>query len=448
MIRSLLFFLFFATFLLPVAALAYRGDEFVIDGNFSVVVLDQSMAHTPVVEFFRDLEQVARRFANIGNSGGARKLLLVLDPAERSGKSKFIHSRQFRQWVLTLPSDYRSLTADPEAGRMIASALVQTRMGNTPQHPLPPEALWIADGIWSEFALRQKNRRHIMHFTYLEALRNAVEQGFELKLDPDTLAAPLRIRRNSAEWLLYSQRAQLMIETAVALAPRRTNLLKDYCFLLLGGKLSGRECFIQTFGTAARRKLNSNFAPGEVLPQDESAAGLVALNRLALKKLYSPYAPMSVEAWEKRLHEVCRVSYTHPSGNVENNASLTDLPLLVEKYEDCASLPRLKIFFLNELAALAPLPLRTEVMQLALQLGRITTVPAAQISREMKDTLNLLQQKINNYKYVENELKLYEDSAKPLLYDFRLVMDDAQNTPQLPKRTGGFIDAVENANRR
>ena len=448
MTRALLLFCFFAAFLLPVAAVAQRGDELVIDGNFSVVVVDQSMAHTPVVAFFRDLEQVARRFANISSSGGARKLLLVLDPAAKSGKSKFIHSRHFRQWVLLLPGDYRSLTADPEAGRMSASALVQTQLGNPPQQPLPPEALWIADGIWSEFVMRQKNHRHIMHFTYLEALRNAVEQGFELKLDLDTLAAPRRIRKNSAEWLLYSQRAQLMIETAVALTPRRNKILKDYCFLLFGGKLSPRECFIQTFGTAARRKLNSDFAPGEVLPKDESAAGLVAINRLALKKLYSHYAPMSVEAWEKRLQEVCRVSYIHPSGNVENNAFLTDLPLLVEKYEDCASLPRLKIFSLNELAALAPLSLRTEVMQLALQLGRITTVPAAQISREMKDTLNLLQQKINNYKYVENELKLYEDSAKPLLYDFRLVMDDAQNNPKLPKLTGGFIDAVENANRR
>lgn len=444
--RSLLLFLFFTICCFTHCA-ADNTSELAAGGNFSLVITEQNVPHTPIVEFFSRLERVARRFGNITDSAGSRKLLLVLDPAQKPGSCQFIHSREFRRWILNLPVDHMSLLDSPECGRVIVSALIQSRFGNMPQQALPEEALWIADGIWDEFVRREKSGKHIMRFTWLEALRNSVEQGFELKLDPDTLLPPRRIRKNSAGWLLYVQRARLMVETAVSLGSSRNNFLKDYCFLLFGGKLAARECFSQTFGTAARRKYNHSFPPGEILPKDETAAGLAALNRLAMKKLYSVYAPMSAAAWEIRLQEACTVTYNHPSGNVETNAALTDLPLLVEKYEDCAALPRLKIFALNEVAALAPLPLRTEVTQLTLLLGRIGSAPAAQLAREMKAVLNLLQQKINNFKYVENELKELEESVKPLLYDQRLVLDN-QADKQLPRRTGSFIDVVENASKR
>lgn len=445
--RSLLLFLFFTICCFTPCAAADHASELAVDRDFSVVVTDQKTPHTPVLEFFSRLERVARRFGHITDSAGSRKLLLVLDPAQKPGSCQFIHSREFRRWILNLPADCMSLIDSPECGRAIVSALIQSRFGNLPQKALPEEALWIADGIWDEFVWREKSGKHIMRFTWLEALRNSVEQDFELKLDPETLLPPRRIRKDSAGWLLYVQRARLMVETAVSLGSSRHNLLKDYCFLLFGGKLTARECFSQTFGTAARRKFNHSFQPGEILPKDETAAGLAALNRLAIKKLYSVYAPMSVVAWEKRLQDACTVTYTHPSGNVETNAALTDLPLLVEKYEDCAVLPRIKIFALNELSALAPVPLRTEVAQLVLLLGRIGSAPAAQLAREMKAVMNLLQQKINNFKYVENELKQFEESAKPLLYDQRLVLDNPDNK-ELPRRTGSFIDAVENAAQR
>lgn len=437
------FFTFFYHFPLCCEVLNITGG-----GNFSIEVGNKSGHHVPAVDFFRRFERVVRRLGHIEESSAGRPLLLILDENQPSGSCRFEHSRLHRRQVLKLPGDYQSLLNSSNIGRVLTSALIQSRLGNAPQEPLPEAALWIADGLWAEFVHREQSGRQLMRFTWLPELRNAVENGGKIHLNHRTLTAPENIRPDSAEWVFYCQKARLMLEVADKLGSGRSNLLKDYCFLLAGRQLSVEDCFDQTFCVAARRKIFTNLTPQEIIPEDEKTAGRSALDRMALKTLYSQYVPMTPAAVKRLFEQLCRITFKTDSGGVATDASITDLPFLVEKYESCTSLPGIKIFELNELTAIAPAQLRSEFFQMAFQLGQIGSASPAEISGSLKGLIKNVSRKLLELERVDAVLSAMEKNALPLLNGQRFFMHGNLRNAPLPKNIQSFMDTVERSLQR
>ena len=446
--KSLIFILAF----FPLLLLGNMASEDILNissgGNFAVAVGNGAGHHVPAVDFFRRLERVVRRLGRIEEGTAGRSLLLVLDEKQPSGSCRFEHSRKHRRQVLKLPADYTSLLDAPAAGRVITSALIQSRLGNPPQEPLPKAACWIADGLWAEFVQRETNGMQVMRFTWLPELRNVVENGGKLHFSSRSLAAPENIRGGSAEWSFYCQKARLMLEAAHTLGSVRSNLLKDYCFLLFGKQLTADDCFDQTFGAAARRKIFTPLTPPEIVPADEKTAGRTALERLALKTLYSQYVPMSPAAVSRIFEKFCRISFKTGANMPETAASITDLPFLIEKYASTTTLPRLKIFELNELAAIAPAQLRADFYQLSFQLTQIGSGDPDDISYQMKKLIDTIQQKLLTLQKVDAVLAAWEKSQQPLLWEQRFFMNEDLRKMPLPENIRSFWDTVERSLQR
>ncbi len=417
-------------------------------GSFAVAVAEQAGHHVPAVDFFRRFERVVRRLGRIEESAAGRTLLLVLDENQPSGSCRFEHSRKHRRQVLKLPVDYTSLLNAPAAGRVLTSALIQSRLGNPPQEPLPKEACWIADGLWAEFVQRENSGMQVMRFTWLPELRNVVENGGKLHFSSRFLTAPENISPGSAEWSFYCQKARLMLEVAHALGSSRVNLLKDYCFLLSGRQLAADDCFDQTFGGAARRKLFTPLTPQEIVPADTKAAGSKALDRLAIKSLYSQYVPMNPAAVSRLFEDFCRISFKTGANMPETAASITDLPFLIEKYAATTTLPRIKIFELNELAAIAPAQLRVDFYQFNYQLAQIGSGDPDDISYQMKKLIAVIQQKLLTLQKVDAVLAVWEKSQQPLLWDQRFFMNEDLRKMPLPENIRSFWDTVERSLQR
>ena len=417
-------------------------------GNFSVVVSPGAGHYAPVLDFFRRFERVVRRMGRIEESTAGRQFLIVLDDKQLFGSCSFEHSRLYRRQVLKLPADYRNWLYNPAIGRVIASALVQSRLGNLPQEPLPEAACWIADGLWAEFVHRENSGNQFVRFTWLPGLRNIVENGGKIQLSSWSLTAPVNIRPDSAEWVFYSEKARLMLEVAHALGSSHSNLLKDYCFLLFGKQLTAEECFDQTFSAAAKRKLFTKLTPEEIVPADEKTAGRVALDRLALKSLYSQYVPIAPGAASRIFERICSVTFKPENSNMATAASITDLPLLAEKYTSCAALPRIKIFELNELTAIAPAQLRSDFYLLALQLADIGSGSPGKISAQMKKIIADIRQKLRDLERVDSVLSAMEKSAFPPIYEQRFFMNGNLRETPLPQNIKSFMDTVERSLQR
>ena len=259
---------------------------------------------------------------------------------------------------------------------------------------------------------------------------------------------PQTVRHESAEWIFYTQKAQLLLEVINSLGSSRNNLLKDYCFLLFGKQLSADECFDQTFSAAAKRKVFTRLTPEEIVPDDEKTAGRLALKRLAVKALYSQYVPVNPVTVHRIFEEICKVKFQQGKNGMEVNASITDLPFLVEKYESCVSIPQIKLFELNELTAIAPVQLREDFYQLALQLSRIGTEPAERISYQLKKTVNSVDRKLRVLTKVDAILAAEEKKLQPLLYEQRFFMHGNWQETPLPGNIKSFMDAVERSLRR
>jgi len=125
------------------------------------------------------------------------------------------------------------------------------------------------------------------------------------------------------------------------------------------------------------------------------------------------------------------------------DASITDLPLLAEKYADCTKLPRIKIFELNELTAVAPAQLRNDFFKLSYQLGQIGSADPEVISSAMKNIIASLKRKLDELILVDAVLSSMETSRLPLLYEQRFFMSENLRQSPLPGNIKSFWDTVE-----
>lgn len=413
--------------------------------NFSIQLQSDSEHSAQVLDFFRRIERNLRVTTRIVSNASSRPMTVVVTAGQPAGSCRITYSRKLRSYVLQLPSDCKKYQNFPQIGRILTGALIQTRLGNPLQEPLPEGAYWIADGVWASFVRQEHTPDQILRFTWLEGLRNLVENGFSLKLNAQMLTPPAKIRNGSAEWELYTQRAQLMLELARQMnVNRQLNLLKDYCFLLFGKKLSTQESFGRIFYTAARTKYASYGVPQSMMTAaSETEAGEKALAKLAERQLFSPYAPMSPTAFSKRFKEVCQFKYKHASGKFDLTAVLSDLPELVEKVGECNAVPPVKIFELNELSALSPMQLKPDIFALTQLLANIGNEHPRRLSQKIKYNMNLIDQKLEKLKKVDAVLAAYEKAGLPLLYEERYNLQSNMPHAPLPEKTARFIQDAE-----
>ena len=405
-------------------------------GNLSVAIPDDSWHQTPLVDFFRRLDRIVRQTARFDSSSDNRQVIIQLSKSQSEGSCKFIYSRQQRKHILQIPLDYRKLPDQPQIGRYITMAIIQSRLGNAPNTPLPEAAYWIADGLWAEFAQREKSGSRILRFTDLPALRNIAENTGTVTLNAPALLSPPPVRYNSAEWTLYCERARLLLEVQKTLQSKgHSNLLKDYCFLLFGKQLKPQECFQRVFTEQAQKKLSS-------------ADPQTALDILAMQRLFSIYIPMAPAAVERKFRDIIQIKYLHPNGNFEMTAALSDLPFLVEKYDSCVSLPRRKIIQLNNLSLVAPAALRGDILKLTNAIAEIGSQPAYRPANEIKRAVQHISDTLDRLKRIDNELAKHEKSLMPLLYDQRFALEAVSNRPELPLKVKDFIDAAEVAHNK
>ncbi len=413
--------------------------------NFAIQLPPDSDHSAQALEFFRRMERNLRLTTRITSNASSRPMTAVMTAEQPAGSCRIIYSRKLRSYVLQLPADYKKYQDSPQIGRIITGSLIQTRLGNPLQEPLPEGAYWIADGVWASFVQQEQTPEQILRFTWLEGLRNLAENGFALKLNAQILTPPAKIRNGSAEWELYTQRARLMLELARQMnITRQLNLLKDYCFLLFGKKLSIQESFERIFYTAARTKYASYGVPQAMLTAaSETEAGEKALAKLAERQLFSAYAPMSPTVFSKRFRRVCKFNYKHASGKFDLTAELSDLPELIEKVEECSAVPPVKIFELNELSALAPMQLKPDIFALAQQLANIGNEHPRRLSQKIKYNITLIHQKLEKLKKVDAVLAAYEKAALPLLYEERYNLQSNMPHAPLPGKTARFIQDAE-----
>ena len=132
----------------------------------------------------------------------------------------------------------------------------------------------------------------------------------------------------------------------------------------------------------------------------------------------------------------------------ETAASITDLPFLAEKYASTTTLPRLKIFELNELTAIAPAQLRADFYQFSYQLTQIGSGDPEDISYQMKKLIAVIQQKLLTLQKVDAVLAVWEKSQQPLLWEQRFFMNEDLRKMPLPENIRSFWDTVERSLQR
>ena len=431
---------FFLTFLLFASAVMLPGA--VTEPQLLQAVSKIYMAippeaghQVPAQEFIRRIDRVVRQLGRFDNASGSTELVLHLQSAQTPGSWQFRTAAGNSE--LILPVDYRRWQEYPELGRALISAILRCRMGDKPQNPLPEDALWIADGLWAEFVQRERSGQQILRFTYLPGLRNLAENNLDVTPDPQNLLPPLAVRLFSGSWQLYSERARLMLEIVHDITPRQSNLLKDYIFLLQTGKLSAKECFEKSFFASA----NDNLRRSGNYNLQKRAPG-AALKTLALRKLFSLYAPMSPAPLMTRFDAVDNVRYSRvENAPAEFTASLTDLPQLVTKYPSCGELPLEKIGELNELAALMPSQLRGDIFRLTAVLASIGSEPDGRVSSEISRLNQQIRSKLKQLQTVDMILAEFEHSSLPLLYDQRFKLASPLPEPALPPLIRKFFES-------
>lgn len=438
--KKLLIFLSVILTVMPVPA-QERASMTRVSSNFNIVIPDDAGHQVPIVDFMRRFERIVRNVGRFGTTDSAKTLTVVISLKQTPGTCYWSKNSEYGKNVLVIPNGMRQLLASPEVGRALTSALIQCRIGNPPSAPLPEEALWIADGLWAEFIQREIQVFPVLHFTYLENLRKLSEMDCKLRFDLPSLMPPQLLKPHTAVWDLYTQRAQLMLEVCRYLAPgRHGNLIKDYLFLLNGKKLSAQDSFTLTFAHAAYKKLYAGETAPRTADDPRSKKGYTALEKLALRNLFSRHSPMSPAALIKRLNQLNVVWYRQHEKGQLLKAALTDLPLLVSKYDTCSKLPQQKLQELNEFVPLLPLQLHGEASRFAMQLSQIGSVNHQRQSEELKKIISSLQRKLAHLQLVDRELEYFENISMPHLYYLRYQLNTAAPETPLPPDISNYLD--------
>ena len=429
------------SFLTLTALLLPAADEAIpAAGNLSAVIPPEAGHQVPFVEFLRRFDRVCRQFARADNQQKSLPLIVKLNSKLAPGEVRFTESQDFQTTILQLPANYRNWLERPAIGRALATALLRSRQGEAIDKAFPEAALFVPDGLWSEFVAREKAGVRILRFTDLPGLRNMAENDLNIILSPATLRPPERMRPDSALWVLYTEKARLMLNIARSLATNRHgNPLKEYCLTVEDKRFTVEETFNRTFRAAARKK----FSMGSTLLKNDNDRAGDALNRLALQKLFSAHISMSAAGLSKKLQKIETVWYSPAPGARSMEAALADLPLLVEKYETCLIIPRIKILQINDLSAISPLFISSDILELTKALSRIGTQPPERVSSNIKNILQTLHAKLNRLMNVEAILKQHEQQLMPLLYEQRFLLKDANRPAPLPPLTKKFIEEAE-----
>jgi hypothetical protein len=160
---------------------------------------------------------------------------------------------------------------------------------------------------------------------------------------------------------------------------------------------------------------------------------------MGLQKLFSVHISMSSAGLSKKLQKIEKVTYAQTPGGRKMEAALADLPLLVEKYETCLTVPRVKIMQLNDLAAISPMYITANIMELIHSLTEIGIRPPERVNQAIKNNLQILHAQLDKLAAVEAILKQHEQQLMPLLYEQRYSLKDANRPAPLPPLTKNLL---------
>ena len=418
-----------------------------ITGKFDMIIPDDCGHQGPLIEFMRRFERIARRTSRITNNNSSKILTVQLNSRFAPEQYRFFNPSP-ELTVLEISADLRGLFNAPMTGRALTSALLQSRLGNNIAKTMPPGSQWIADGLWAEFVHRETLPFHILYFNYLPALRNLAENSFAIRLDQQQLTAPEFTNTRAPQWVLYIQRAQLMLKLADSFADKnRSNLLKDYLYLLANGKLEPAECFELTFVNAAVKQFEHNNVQAEKKQRsNDRIMKNKAMESAALKMLFSPAAPIAPAFIAREIKNLSKVNYRADRRQAMQQAELSDLPLLVQKYDSCAVLPKQKIREINHIIMIAPEQIRQELINLTRILAALDANQVNTASENIKYNLQQIKEKLAYLEKVDRQLQSFEYSLQTPLYQHRYSVGDITPQPPLPRRINAFIEQQQQSN--
>jgi hypothetical protein len=239
-----------------------------------------------------------------------------------------------------------------------------------------------------------------------------------------------------------------MLKLAESFADKnRSNLLKDYLYLLANGKLDPAECFELTFANAAVKQFAGNNIPTDKKnSSNDRSIKNKAMETAALKMLFSPAAPIAPAFIVREIKHLSKINYRADRRQAMQQAELSDLPLLVQKYDSCAVLPKQKIIELNHIIMIAPEPIRQELINLTGILAELDTTAVETASENIKYNLQQIREKLAYLEKVDRQLQSFEYSLQTPLYQHRYSVGDITPQPPLPRKINAFIEQQQQSN--
>ena len=98
---------------------------------------------------------------------------------------------------------------------------------------------------------------------------------------------------------------------------------------------------------------------------------------------------------------------------------------------------------LNDLAAISPMYITANIMELIHSLTEIGIRPPERVNQAIKNNLQILHAQLDKLAAVEAILKQHEQKLMPLLYEQRYSLKDANRPAPLPPLTKKFIEETE-----
>lgn len=318
------------------------------------------------------------------------------------------------QITIVLNSDLESWRNDYQTNRKIIGTLLLSRIGIAAERyneVIPP---WILSGFVG--LCRQKEfAAKIIDINYLPGLRACAIAGKYPQLR-SVLRYPMTPEDNGAAYEFYEEVCRFMLRETYELSSGSENLLRDIVFLTAKNKYSNDEIFNTTLGRVITEKYSRNF--DSQLPDQDKIQAWFEYSVKA--RVISPFSPFTAEQFRLKLESLKQVSCVLKTGNRQNRETFTidQLPLKFDEIEDKNAVVIEKQRIIEQMVVACPPLLSDSSVKLHNSIASIGNVRKENLSRQINEIIDKLQQQLNTQIAIEKYLEETEFSQIPsaLLY--------------------------------
>lgn len=318
------------------------------------------------------------------------------------------------QITIALNSNLENWRNDYQTNRKIIGALLLTRIGIAAERyndVIPP---WILSGFVG--LCRQKEfAAKIIDINYLPGLRACAIAGKYPRLR-SVLRYPMTPEDNGTAYEFYEEICRFMLRETYELSSGSESLLRDIVFLTAKNKYSSDEIFNTTIGRVISEKYSKNF--DSKLPDEEKIQAWFEYSVKA--KVISPFSPFTGEQFRIKLESLKQVSCVLKTGNRQNRETFTidQLPLKFDEIEDKNAVVIEKQRIIEQMVVACPPLLSDSTVKLHNAIASIGNVRKENLSRQINEIIDKLQQQLNTQIAIEKYLKETEFAQLPsaLLY--------------------------------